>query len=80
MCCPMPWQPSIAVDTARMHSTRGLVPVFTVLASCRYDDEADRELLTLLPFLESLVDVPDVRPAIEAAYNLRQLVDKAPPH
>lgn len=43
-----------------------------------YDDEEDHELLDLLPFLESLVDVEDVRPAILAAYKLHQLVESAP--
>ncbi|EIE20663.1 hypothetical protein COCSUDRAFT_30404 [Coccomyxa subellipsoidea C-169] len=43
-----------------------------------YDDEADSELLSLLPFLESLVHVDDVRPALLAAYKLNQLVESAP--
>ncbi|BDA42174.1 probable CTD small phosphatase-like protein 2 at C-terminar half [Coccomyxa sp. Obi] len=43
-----------------------------------YDDETDSELLNLLPFLESLVDVDDVRPALLAAYKLHQLVESAP--
>ena len=43
-----------------------------------YDDDEDRELLELLPFLESLVDAEDVRPAISATYKLKELVDSAP--
>ena len=43
-----------------------------------YDDEEDTELARLLPFLETLVDVPDVRPPILSAYKLNQLVEKAP--
>jgi CTD small phosphatase-like protein 2 len=43
-----------------------------------YDDEADSELLNLLPFLESLVDIEDVRPVLLAAYKLHQLVESAP--
>lgn len=39
-----------------------------------YDDLNDRELMNLLPFLESLVPVPDVRPAISAAFNLHNRV------
>lgn len=43
-----------------------------------YDDEADDELLAVLPFLESLVDVPDVRPLIANAFKLRERVARAP--
>ncbi|KAK9803388.1 hypothetical protein WJX72_003872 [[Myrmecia] bisecta] len=43
-----------------------------------YDDESDKELLQLLPFLESLVEMEDVRPAIEKTYKLQQLVEQAP--
>lgn len=43
-----------------------------------YDDEADDELLAVLPFLESLVDVPDVRPLIADAFKLRERVARAP--
>ena len=43
-----------------------------------YDDDDDTELLQLLPFLESLVDVEDVRPLISEAYKLKDLVDNAP--
>ncbi len=42
-----------------------------------YDDKGDRELMTLLPFLESLVDVEDVRPLIASTFKLDQLVAKA---
>lgn len=43
-----------------------------------YDDQSDTELMRLLPFLESLVDVPDVRPVIVNAFKLQKLVDRAP--
>ena len=43
-----------------------------------YDDDEDTELMRLLPFLESLVDVPDVRPLIANAFKLHQLVERAP--
>ncbi|KAI4343388.1 hypothetical protein L6164_010741 [Bauhinia variegata] len=36
-----------------------------------FDDRSDRELLLLLPFLESLVGVDDVRPLIAKKFNLR---------
>lgn len=44
----------------------------------RYDDERDEELLRLLPFLEQLAGVDDVRPAIASQFKLRQLVDATP--
>ncbi|EGZ25142.1 hypothetical protein PHYSODRAFT_311755 [Phytophthora sojae] len=40
-----------------------------------YDDEADAELLNLLPFLESLVDVDDVRPIVEKQFQIQKLID-----
>jgi hypothetical protein len=40
----------------------------------RYDDAGDDELLKLLPFLEGLVDVDDVRPSIAAKFRLKELV------
>jgi NLI interacting factor-like phosphatase len=43
-----------------------------------YDDEADDELLAVLPFLESLVEAPDVRPLIADAFKLRERVARAP--
>ncbi len=43
-----------------------------------YDDDEDNELLELLPFLESLVEAEDVRPAISETYKLKELVDNAP--
>lgn len=36
-----------------------------------FEDRSDAELLLLLPFLESLIGVQDVRPAIAQKYNLR---------
>ncbi|KAG0503099.1 hypothetical protein HPP92_003171 [Vanilla planifolia] len=44
-----------------------------------FDDRTDRELLSLLPFLESLVGVEDVRPLIAKKFNLRQKVEAAAP-
>lgn len=44
-----------------------------------YDDRGDKELMTLLPFLEKLVDVDDVRPLIATTFKLDQLVAKANP-
>lgn len=43
-----------------------------------YDDNADAELKSLLPFLESLLEVPDVRIPIEQKYQLHKQVEKAP--
>lgn len=42
-----------------------------------FDDRSDRELLMLIPFLESLVGVQDVRPLIAQKYNLRQKIAAA---
>ncbi|XP_010926695.1 uncharacterized protein [Elaeis guineensis] len=42
-----------------------------------FDDRNDRELLSLLPFLESLVGVEDVRPLIAKKFNLREKVASA---
>lgn len=42
-----------------------------------FDDPNDRELLLLLPFLESLVGVDDVRPLIASKFNLREKVAAA---
>ncbi|KAM0923930.1 hypothetical protein ACQ4PT_005194 [Festuca glaucescens] len=42
-----------------------------------FDDPNDKELLSLLPFLESLVGVEDVRPFIATKFNLRQKVASA---
>ncbi|KQJ85848.1 CTD small phosphatase-like protein 2 [Brachypodium distachyon] len=42
-----------------------------------FDDPNDKELLALLPFLESLVGVEDVRPFIETKFNLREKVATA---
>ncbi|CAI5718349.1 unnamed protein product [Peronospora destructor] len=43
-----------------------------------YEDEADAELLNLLPFLESLVDVDDVRPVLEKQFQIQKLIDAMP--
>ncbi|XP_076894654.1 uncharacterized protein LOC143547012 isoform X2 [Bidens hawaiensis] len=42
-----------------------------------YDDRTDQELLTLLPFLESLIGVDDVRPLIANKFNLRERIAAA---
>lgn len=40
-----------------------------------YDDELDRELLNMLPFLKILKDVKDVRPLIRQTFKLQEHVD-----
>ncbi|RAL42980.1 hypothetical protein DM860_009762 [Cuscuta australis] len=42
-----------------------------------FDDPCDQELLALLPFLESLVGVEDVRPLIAKKFNLKGKIDSA---
>ncbi|KAL3339348.1 hypothetical protein AABB24_028125 [Solanum stoloniferum] len=42
-----------------------------------FDDRYDKELLSLLPFLESLVGVEDVRPIISSKFNLRERIAAA---
>lgn len=42
-----------------------------------YNDTRDRELLHLLPFLESLVNVPDVRPFIREKFQLAKRVEES---
>ena len=42
-----------------------------------FDDRSDQELLLLLPFLESLVGVEDVRPLIAQKFNLKQRIAAA---
>ncbi|KAI3780073.1 hypothetical protein L2E82_09951 [Cichorium intybus] len=42
-----------------------------------FDDRSDQELLSLLPFLESLVGVEDVRPIIAKKFNLRDKIAAA---
>lgn len=42
-----------------------------------FDDPLDRELLSLLPFLESLVGVEDVRPLIARKFNLQKRIAAA---
>lgn len=44
-----------------------------------YDDDNDIELLKLLPFLEKVAVVEDVRPLIEAEFALQSLIDAATP-
>ncbi|MQM10555.1 hypothetical protein Taro_043449 [Colocasia esculenta] len=44
-----------------------------------FDDRSDRELLSLLPFLESLVGVDDVRPLIAKKFNVREKIAAANP-
>ena len=40
-----------------------------------YEDTKDRELLDLLPFLEKLADVDDVRPHLEKAFSIQDQID-----
>ncbi|KAI7754003.1 hypothetical protein M8C21_026265 [Ambrosia artemisiifolia] len=42
-----------------------------------FDDRSDQELLSLLPFLESLVGVEDVRPLIAKKFSLRERIAAA---
>lgn len=42
-----------------------------------FNDRSDQELLLLLPFLESLVGVEDVRPLIAKQFNLRERINAA---
>ena len=42
-----------------------------------YNDTRDRELLHLLPFLETLVNVPDVRPLIREKFQLAKRVEES---
>ncbi|GAU16641.1 hypothetical protein TSUD_325910 [Trifolium subterraneum] len=42
-----------------------------------FDDPSDRELLLLIPFLESLVGVDDVRPKIAKRFKLREKIAAA---
>lgn len=42
-----------------------------------FDDRSDQELLQLLPFLESLAGVEDVRPFIAGKFNLRERIAAA---
>lgn len=43
-----------------------------------YDDDNDTALLQLIPFLEQLIHVEDVRPVISNKFRLRELVKAAP--
>ncbi|XP_031272750.1 CTD small phosphatase-like protein 2 isoform X4 [Pistacia vera] len=42
-----------------------------------FDDRSDQQLLLLLPFLESLVGVEDVRPLIARKFNIREKIAAA---
>ena len=42
-----------------------------------FDDESDRALLELLPFLEKLQSARDARPLIRKRFRLQNLVDRA---
>lgn len=42
-----------------------------------FDDRSDQELLLLLPFLESLAGVEDVRPLIVQKFNIREKIAAA---
>ncbi len=44
-----------------------------------YEDMDDTELLKLLPFLEQLVEVEDVRPAIRDKFRMREKIDSVVP-
>lgn len=45
-----------------------------------FDDESDRALLELLPFLEKLQSARDARPLIRKRFRLQNLVDRASGH
>lgn len=40
-----------------------------------YDNEKDEELLKLIPFLESLLDVEDVRPKVRERFELFRRIE-----
>ncbi|CAH8303332.1 unnamed protein product [Eruca vesicaria subsp. sativa] len=42
-----------------------------------FNDPSDKELLNLLPFLESLIGAEDVRPMIAKKFNLKEKIDAA---
>ncbi|MES1907594.1 MAG: hypothetical protein MHM6MM_000683 [Cercozoa sp. M6MM] len=44
-----------------------------------FDDESDRELLAMLPFLRRLSEADDVRPLIQQRYGLRRFLGAMPP-
>lgn len=41
-----------------------------------FDDDADQELMRLVPFLESIINEPDVRPLIREKFKLYELISK----
>jgi len=43
-----------------------------------FDDRRDKELLSLLPFLESIADAEDVRPHIVKKFRLPDRIRQAP--
>lgn len=42
-----------------------------------FNDPSDKELLHLLPFLESLIGAEDVRPMIAKKFNLKEKIEAA---
>lgn len=42
-----------------------------------FDDRSDQELLSLIPFLETLVEAQDVRPLIARKFKLREKIAAA---
>lgn len=51
--------------------------LFLVAVESWFDDDKDRELLGLLPFLEKLACADDVRPLIAKRFGLSELVARA---
>lgn len=42
-----------------------------LICAVQFDDDSDRELLNLIPFLRTLKDVKDVRPLIRDTFMIR---------